>query len=52
MAESSIMAENSILEQTLPFRKALSWFNIMLKDISFFVFILNMFMKVFCKCLI
>ena len=27
-------------------------FNIMLNDISFFVFMLNMFMKVFCECLI
>ena len=34
------------------FFQLLLLFNIMLNDISFFVFMLNMFMKVFCECLI
>ena len=34
------------------FFQILLLFNIMLNDLSFFVFMLNMFMKVFCECLI
>ena len=34
------------------FFQILLLFNIMLNDISFFVFMLKMFMKVFCECLV
>ena len=34
------------------FIQILLLFNIMLNDISFFVFMLNMFLKLFCECLV
>ena len=36
----------------ISFIQILLMFNIMLNDISFFVFMMNMFMKVFCERLI
>ena len=34
------------------FIQILLFFKIMLNDISFFVFMLNMFLKLFCECLV